>query len=133
MKLLYVLLFLLLALGPNAFAGEETPHQAVQSIINLYEAKDFSTLIRERYTEIYKAEAAGKVDELIKKYTQRLSSETKLQQVISQYLKLLEVEAKITTNPIPRETESDSMALFSLEADTYKLYLQKTGKWGFHM
>ena len=91
------------------------------------------TLIRERYSEIYKAEAQGKVNELIESFSRRFSNEEKLQRVILIYEKCLEIGPEIVGNPSPRETETDKMAEFSLKENTVRLYLQKTGKWGFHM
>jgi hypothetical protein len=90
-------------------------------------------LIHERYSEIDKAEDAGKVSELIEKFAQRFADKRKLQRVIGLYSRLLEVDPLIVDNPDPRVTETDKMALFGLEEDTFTLYLQKTGKWGFHM
>ena len=133
MKIIIVLLIAVLAPAPYALASEETPHQGVRAMIELYQARDFATLIRERYTERHKAEAAGKMPELMDKYARRLAAEETLQQVISRYSECLEVDPVIADNPNPQVTETARIALFHLEAGTLKLYLQKTGKWGFHM
>ena len=133
MKFLFVLLVALLAPASVVLADEETSKQGVQAIIALYQARDFSALIRERYTEIYKAETVGKVDELVEKFSLRLADEGKLNRVIELYTQCLDVAPVVTTNPNPRETETPSMATYTLGEDTFNLYLQKTGKWGFHM
>lgn len=133
MKGLTVFLIAILAMATSAFAGEETPQQGLTTIITLYKTKSFERLIKERYTEIYKAEAVGKVDVLIKRFTQRFASEDKLQKVIKTLEKIQKVKPEIVVNPAPRETETKKMATFSLKDNAFKLYLQKTGKWGFHM
>ena len=136
MKTGAVLLLALLAWSlpvPQALADEESPQQAVQAILELYRARDYQTLLRERYTERHKAEAAGKTRELADKFARRLADEATYQKVISAYSECLEVEPVITDNPYPQVTETDKVALFSLEGGPFKLYLQKTGKWGFHM
>ena len=134
MKIFIILLLAILSITPYALAGEETPQEGVQSIIKLYEEKNFDILIRERYAEIYKAEAEGKVDVLIKRYSQKLSNdEKKLQQIIQILKRFSKVTPVLTVNPNPAVTETDKMAEFRDKKDTYKLYLLKTGKWGFHL
>lgn len=73
------------------------------------------------------------MNELIESFSRRFSNEEKLQRVILIYEKCLEIGPEIVGNPSPRETETDKMAEFSLKENTVRLYLQKTGKWGFHM
>ncbi len=46
-------------------AEPETPTQAIQEIIKLYESQDFESLIRTRYAEISKATNAQQVESLI--------------------------------------------------------------------
>ena len=133
MKRMAVFLITLLVLAPNAFAAEETPQQGLTNIITLYKTKNFERLIRERYSEIYKAEALEKVEELIKKFSHRMSNEDKLQKVIRTLGEIQKVNPEIIVNSAPRETETEKMATFRFKENTYTLYLQKTGKWGFHM
>ena len=133
MRILLALLIALLLISPTAAVAGETPQEAVQHIIDLYKTRNFDKLIHERYSEIYKAEAHGKVDQLVERVSSRFSNEKKLSSVIELYEIILKVEPEIVTNPAPRETETEKMAEFNLNKDTFRLYLQKTGKWGFHM
>lgn len=136
MKTAVLLLVMLLVPGlpaPPALADDETPHEAVRAIIELYRVRDYETLIRERYTERHKAEAAGKMRELTDKFAGRLADEATLQKVISAYSECLEVTPVIIDNPYPQVTETNKVALFELKDGAFRLYLQKTGKWGFHM
>ncbi len=133
MKILSLTLFFLLIVVPLSFAGEETPEDGLKSVLNLYKEKNFEKLIKERYTEIYKAEEAGKVDELIEKFTKRFSNEKLLNQVIAVFESLVDAKPEIVVNSMPRITESDKIAKFPIKNGEFKLYLQKNGKWGFHM
>ncbi len=133
MKILSLTLLFLLIVVPLSFAGEETPEDGLKSVLNLYKEKNFEKLIKERYTEIYKAEEAGKVDELIEKFTKRFSNEKMLNQVITVFESLVDVKPEIVVNSMPRITESDKIAKFPIKNGEFKLYLQKSGKWGFHM
>ncbi len=133
MKILSLILFSLLIVGTQSFAGEETPEDGLKVIHILYKEKDYEKLIRERYTEIYKAEEAGKVNELIQIFSKRFSNEEKLSQVIAVFESLVDVKSEIVVNPKPRITETDKMAKFPTKNGEFKLYLQKNGKWGFHM
>jgi hypothetical protein len=132
-KIYTLVLMALLLPSLHAFAGEETPHEAVQAIIELYQARDYETLIRERYTERHKAEALGKMRELTDKFAQRLAGEDTLEKVISAYSECLKVDPVITDNPYRQVTETGKVAEFPLEHGSFKLYQQKTGLWGFHM
>lgn len=133
MKLLLLLLMTILPWGPPAVAAEETPHEAVKAIIELYRARDYEALIRERYTERHKAQALGKMRELTDKFAQRLADEDTLERVIAAYSECLQVDPVITDSPYRQETETGKVAVFNLENGPLKLYQQNTGKWGFHM
>lgn len=133
MKLLLLCLVPLLAYGAPAADDGETPHEAVAAIIDLYRARDYTTLVRERYTERHKAEALGKMRELTDKFAERLADEDTLKRVIAAYSECLQVEPVITDSPYPQETETGRMAVFELDSGPLKLYQQTTGKWGFHM
>ncbi|MCK5187401.1 MAG: hypothetical protein KAR43_09750 [Deltaproteobacteria bacterium] len=52
----------------------ETPVQGIQSIIQLYEARDFNSLIRTRYAEISKAENEEQIQSLIDRFTTRFKT-----------------------------------------------------------
>jgi hypothetical protein len=133
MRILSLILLILLIGAPQSFAGEETPEDGLKVILTLYKEKNFEKLIKERYTEIYKAEEVGKVNELVQKFSKRFSNEKKLNQVITVFESLVDVTPEIVVNPMPRITETDKMAKFQMENGEFKLYLQKSGKWGFHM
>ncbi|MCP4269277.1 MAG: hypothetical protein GY777_27530 [Candidatus Brocadiaceae bacterium] len=133
MKILFLIIISFLIVVPQSFAGEENPEDGLKNILILYKEKKFEKLIKERYTEIYKAEEAGKVNELIQKFSNRFANEKKLNQVIAVFETLVDVKPNIVDNPMPRITETDKMAKFQMENGEFKLYLQKSGKWGFHM
>lgn len=133
MKILSLILISLLIVVPQSFAGEETPEDSLKVILTLYKEKNFEKLIKERYTEIYKAEEVGKVNELIQIFSKRFSNEKKLNQVIAVFESLVDVKPEIVVNPKPRITETNKMAKFLIKNGEFKLYLQKNGKWGFHM
>ena len=119
--------------APKASVQEETAAKGLKSILALYKAREFDQLIRERYSEIYKAQETGKVDVLIEKFSQRFSAEKQLNEVVVILESFVGVEPEVVTNPNPRVTETDKMAKFPMEQGEFTLYLQKTGKWGFHM
>jgi hypothetical protein len=133
MKILSLILLILLIGVPQSFAGEETPEDGLKVILTLYKEKNFEKLIKERYTEIYKAEEVGKVDELVQKFSTRFSNEKKLNQVIEIFESLVDIKPEIVVNSMPRITETDKMAKFPIKNGEFKLYLQTNGKWGFHM
>jgi hypothetical protein len=133
MRILSLILLILLIGAPQSFAGEETPEDGLKVILTLYKEKNFEKLIKERYTEIYKAEEVGKVDELVQKFSTRFSNEKKLNQVIVIFESLVDIKPEIVVNSMPRITETDKMAKFPIKNGEFKLYLQTNGKWGFHM
>lgn len=122
-----------LLFSSNLMAEQETPKEGLQAIISLYQSGDFDRLIKERYNEIHKAEAVGKVDELIARFSKRLAHKNRLDQVVQIYQSALDVTPELTENPYPQITETDQMAVFDVDGFILKLYLQKTGRWGFHM
>lgn len=133
MKIISILFVAMLCFVSSVHAGQETPKEGIKSIIALFQAKDFDTLIRERYSEIYKAQAVGKVDELINRVTKRFSNQKRLARSIQVFKRALDVEPEIMINPAPRETETDKMASFNVQDGPVVIYLQKSGKWGIHM
>ncbi len=103
----------------------ETPVEAIQSIIKLYEARDFDSLIRTRYAEIYKAENEVQVQKLIDRFTTRFEDEAKLNEAISTYKSVLELTPELSKN--------NTVAIFRLDNGFIKLSKMKNGKWGFHL
>lgn len=135
MKLIAFVFMSLFAPLFSIAAAAESPQEGLQAIIALHEAEDFSTLIKQRYPELDKVTSEAKVAVLIERYTQRAAgTPARLQQTIAQYSRYLEAPVAMAKNPMPRSTETDSVAIFSLnKKETMRLYKQKTGKWGFHL
>ena len=104
MRILSLILLSLLIGAPQSFAEEETPEDGLKVILILYKEKNFEELIKERYTEIYKAEEVGKVDAIIQKLSKRFSNEKKLNQVIAVFESLVDVKPDIVVNSKPRIT-----------------------------
>jgi len=103
----------------------ETPVQGIQSIIQLYEARDFDSLIRTRYAEIYKAENEEQIQILIDRFTTRFQDEHKLNEAISTYKSVLQLT--------PELSENDTVAIFRLDNGFIKLSQMPNGNWGFHL
>ena len=120
------ILLVLSVFSLNCFAEDsETPVQAIQSIIKLYEAKDFESLVRKRYAEISKAKNEQQIQSLIDRFTTSYQDEKNLNKAISIYKSTL----KIT----PAISEDGKVAKFNFENGFIKLSKMTNGKWGFHM
>lgn len=124
-RLLFVTAIILLSIVGCTPSESETPVEAVQSIIKLYEARDFDSLIRTRYAEIYKAENEVQVQKLIDRFTTRFEDEAKLNEAISTYKSVLELTPELSKN--------NTVAIFRLDNGFIKLSKMKNGKWGFHL
>lgn len=124
-KILFINLIALLCIVGCTPSEPETPAEAIQSIIKLYEARDFDSLIRTRYAEIWKAENEEQIKQLIDRFTTRFQDENKLSEAISTYKSVLQLTPEIS--------ENDSMAIFNLDDKFIKLTRMTNGKWGFHL
>ena len=124
-KILLINVITLLSLIGCSSNAPETPAEAIQSIIDLYESRDFDSLIRTRYAEIYKAENEEQIQMLIDRFTTRFRDEKKLNEAISTYKSVLQLTPEIS--------ENDSMAVFNLGDSFIKLTRMTNGKWGFHL
>jgi hypothetical protein len=124
-KLLLITVITLLYIAGCTSSESETPVKAVQSIIELYEAKDFDSLIRTRYAEIYKAENEEQVQMLIDRFTIRFQDDIKLNEAVATYKSALELT--------PELSENDTVAIFKLDNGFIKLSFMQNGKWGFHL
>ncbi len=112
---------------------QETPQEGLAAIIALYNARDFETLIHERYTELYKAENEGQVALVIARHAERLSDEYTLARAID-LLESIDPDSVVLSGAaIPLPSETGEMATFSMGDQEYRLYRQLDGKWGFHM
>ena len=124
-KILFINLIVLLSIFGCTSNEPETPAEAIQSIIDLYESRDFDSLIRTRYAEIWKAENEEQIQMLIDRFTTRFQDENKLNEAISTYKSAMELTPEIS--------ENDSMAIFNLGDSFIKLTRMTNGKWGFHL
>jgi len=124
-KLVWIIVITSLYFVGCTSSESETPVQAIQSIIQLYEARDFNSLIRTRYAEISKAENEQQIQILIDRFTTRFKDENKLNQAISTYKSVLQLT--------PELSENDTVAIFKLNNGFIKLSRMPNGKWGFHL
>ena len=131
-KLLFVLLSLFFVCQAS-LAAEESPEEGLNEIISLYKSKNFDILIKERYTEIYKAKNDKEVESLIMLFSKKMENVKRYKQTIALLESIDLTNIEISKNPSPQLTETKKMAVFRLKNGTYKLYLQKNGKWGFHL
>ena len=114
----------------------ESPQEALLEIKKLYETKNFTKLVKDRYSEIFKADSPDEVNKVIDMLTKRFAKEKNLRITLSFLNAAVKVEPKVQFNPSPNENEDEHMAVFQVsmhgnEID-YKLYKMKNGKWGFH-
>ena len=106
-------------------AQQETPTQAIQEVIKLYESQDFDALIRTRYAEISKAANEEQIESLITRFTTRFGDEAALNQAIATYKAALQLTPEIS--------EAGKIATFQLDHGFIKLSRMSDGKWGFHL
>ena len=123
--LIQVLLAVLLVVGCAESNDPETPGEAVQAIVSLYEQEDFDTLIRSRYAEIWKAEDEQQIEALVDRFKRRYADETKRKQAIDIY--------RAITSRSPEMSEDGSVAIYRLEDGFIQLSRMPKGKWGFTM
>lgn len=109
----------------NTRSAQETPVQAIGSIIALYKARDFDTLFRTRYAEIDKAETEEQIQSLIDRYASRFEGDEALNEAIATYTSVLTLT--------PELTEDGTVATFQLDGGSIKLSKMPDGTWGFHL
>ena len=124
-KLVLTIAIAVLSIVGCKSSESETPVQGIQSIIQLYEARDFDSLIRTRYAEIYKAENEEQIQKLIDRFTTRFQDEDKLNEAITTYKSVLQLT--------PELSENDTVAIFRLDNGFIKLSQMPNGNWGFHL
>ncbi len=107
--------------------ASETPGEALQAIIDLYESRDFDALIRDRYAEIGKAESEEQIRALIDRFAKRYADEEACKQAIALYRSLLSTS--------PKMAEEGDVATYVVdEGEAFvKLSRMPNGKWGFHL
>ncbi len=118
---------------PISPADPESPQDGLAAIIALYKARDFETLILERYTELYKAENPDQITQLIASYQTNLATDSALNEVVELLESIDPDSVVLSTDPNPQSSETGQVASFTLGDQQYVLYLQNTGKWGFHI
>jgi len=106
-------------------ATSESPSEALQAIIHLYENQDFEALIRDRYAEIGKAENEQQIQRLIDRFKNRYADEDKRNQAIELYRSLLSKSPEISGD--------GDVATYKMDKGFVKLSRMPNGKWGFHM
>ncbi|MCM8528393.1 MAG: hypothetical protein NE327_17855 [Lentisphaeraceae bacterium] len=143
MKFFKILMICFLTLSPGFIFAEEkeeetgeTPQEALLEIKKLYETKNFTKLVKERYTEIFKADSPDEEKKIIEMLSKRYDKEKNMKITLSFLNEAVKVEPKVQFNPSPNENEDEHMAIFQVSMHgsniDYKLYKMKNGKWGFH-
>jgi hypothetical protein len=133
MKVLFAAVVSLFVFAATGVLAEETPQEGLKAIDECYKTKNFDKLVKERYAELHKCKNANEVQQVIDMFKKRFSNDKILKQISEIHAKALQVKPEISTNKHPQESETDKMAKFKVDKITIRLYLLKTGKWGFHM
>lgn len=113
--------------------ADETPEEGLSEILNLYRMRDFETLVRERYAELYKAKTEADILSVIALFGRRFSNNETLDEVISFLAIASEDSPEVSNDYEPQISETGEIAVFMVDKETYTLYKMKTGVWGFHL
>lgn len=112
----------------------EKPGEALQVITELYRVKDTKTLITKRYSELPDLASAKNIQKTRSILDKRLAKKAFADQMLTILELAQKSTPKVVLNPRPKLSETDQMAEFEIaEGQVLKLYLMKTGLWGFHM
>jgi len=111
--------------SPTETTLPETPNQGIQVIIDLYEARDFDTLIRTRYAEIGKAENNEQIQSLVDRFENMFQDDAQLTRAVSIYSSALQTD--------PELSEDGTIATFTFNERFIKLSKMPNGTWGFHL
>ena len=114
-------------------AEGETPEEGLQIILELYQARNFETLVLERYAELYKANSENEIASVIAFFERRFSNEEKLNEVTSFFMVALEGSPEISNDYESQISETGEIAIFIVGDVTFTLYKMKTGLWDFHL
>lgn len=116
----------------------ETPQDAAAAILALLKSEDYSTLVRERYSELPRVLAmpeSPSSDELIEQVSASLAKQREM--FIKVYSQLAEAEFTIQPNLQPQPGETDQMAVAPFIHEGKEvlitLYKMESGRWGFHL
>ncbi len=113
---------------------KETATEGLNKIIALYKAKDSETLIKIRYSEIYKMENKEDINKKVGYFGKRLAKEGYVEQVALIFESAAKLTPTFTHDGKPNSVETGTVAHFDMgEGRILKLYLMKNGLWGFHM
>lgn len=123
--LVLALLSLLLFIGCRDDNTAESPEQAIKSIITLYKAKDFNSLIRTRYAELPKADNELQIQFLVDRFSKRFADEEKLKAAIKTYKSALKSKKEWSNG--------GNTVTFKLKKGFIMLSVMPDGRWGFHL
>jgi hypothetical protein len=119
-------------------AQEETPAEGAAAILALLKDEDYTTLVRERYSEWERALSMPEADspeQMTEEIASRLARHR--DRMIDIYEQLAEADFTVQENESPQPGESDRMAVASFTYDgrelEARLYLMEDGHWGFHL
>lgn len=117
-------------------AVAETPKEGASAILKLLEAREYSTLFQQRYSEWYKVETEGKDPaEAVRKLSARW--ERNYAMMVDLFVQLSSADFQISRTDTPQESETGEVAtgtvLIGGKDIPYQLYKMKNGLWGFHL
>jgi hypothetical protein len=150
MKILLTAIALLLVALTNPVSGNENqrdssstsidsskvekPADGLVAITDLYRAKDSKTLIMTRYSELPGQASEKMIAKMQNILDKRLTKKTFADQMLVILEKAQKSAPVLVVNPRPKPSETHQMATFEVaEGQQVKLYLMKTGLWGFHL
>lgn len=105
--------------------GKETPHQAIENIIELVESENAESLVKQRYAELEKAENPSQVDQLIERFEKILKDPERKSLMVEQYSQALEVA--------PVFEDNGHLALIEIGTGTIRMSKMSDERWGFRL
>jgi len=112
----------------------EKPADGLVAITDLYRSKDSKTLIMSRYSELPDGASEKMIAKMQSILDKRLTKKTFADQILALLEKAQKSTPNLVINPRPKPSETTQMATFEIgKGQQLKLYLMKTGLWGFHM
>jgi hypothetical protein len=119
---------IIMLISTSIFA--ETPHEALSKIQSLYKSKDIKTLMKERYVHTDIPSRVKSTEKILKKLVSKKKSRDL---VIKFFDSIIELEPKIIKRTPSSPNETGEWASFTegMNGKSYKLFMLKSGKWGF--